>query len=58
MSTTIALVSEMNTLRAAVRAHKTRLDNACEVRDLAIEAAGIPVVYGRYQIDLDKDAWR
>ncbi len=58
MSTTNSLVSEMSTLRAAVRAHKTRLDNACEVRDLAIEAAGIPVVYGRYDINLDKDAWR
>ena len=57
-ATTQQLVSEMNTLRAAVRAHKEQIDNACEARDLAIEAAGIPVVHGRYALDFKNDAWR
>jgi hypothetical protein len=58
MSTTKSLVAELKALRMAVAAHKTLIDNACEARDLAIEAAGIQVVYGRYDIDFSKDGWR
>ncbi len=58
MSTTNSLVSELSTLRAAVAAHKTFIDNACEVRDMAIEAACIPVKFGRYDLDFSKDGWR
>jgi hypothetical protein len=58
MALTSDLVSELNTLRAATAAHKTLLDNACEARDMAIEAANIPVVYGRYDLDFAKDGWR
>lgn len=58
MSTTNSLVSEMNTLRAAVAAHRERVIAAQEARDMAIEAAGIPVKYGRYDLDFDRDAWR
>jgi len=58
MSTTNLLVSELATLRVAVAAHKSLIDDACEARDLAIEAACIPVKYGRYDLDFTKDGWR
>ncbi len=58
MNTTNSLVSELNSLRVAVAAHNALIDNACEARDLAIEAANIPVTYGRYDLDFAKDVWR
>lgn len=57
MSTTANLVSELATLRAAVAAHRALVVAACEVRDEAIEAVGITVTNGRYDLD-PKDEWR
>ena len=58
MNATNSLGAEMLTLRAAVAAHRELIINACEARTDAMELAGIPVKYGRYDIDLDKDGWR
>lgn len=57
MSTTHSLVSEMNTLKAAVAAHRERLTEAQWQRTLAMEAAGVPTKYGRYDIDSTNE-WR
>ena len=58
MSTTNSLVSEMLILRASVEAHRAKIIAAQEARDEAVEAANIPVVYGRYDLDFKNDAWR
>lgn len=52
------LLAEMTVLQAAVAAHRVKLVEAQDARDIAIEAAGIPTKYGRYDLDFDKDAWR
>jgi hypothetical protein len=57
-TTTQALVSEMNTLRAAVKAHHDKIVAAQVARDEAIEAACVPTKYGFYTVDLAKDGWR
>lgn len=57
MNTTATLVSELATLRVTVAAHRARVIDACEARTEAMEAAGVPVVYGRYDLDT-KDEWR
>lgn len=57
MKTTNSLVVEMVTLRQAVKAHRDLLTEAQWQRTLAMEAAGVPTLYGRYDLD-SKDEWR
>ena len=58
MSSTKQMVSEMNTLRAAVKAHHDKIVAAQVARDEAIEAANIPTKHGFYTVDLTKEGWR
>lgn len=57
MSTTNSLQAELATLKAAVKAHHDLLVEAQWQRTLAMEAAGVPVQYGRYVLD-SSDEWR
>lgn len=52
------LQAEHSFLRAAVDAHRAKIEAASEVLDEAIKFAGIPVDGGRYAIDLKKEGWR
>lgn len=59
MSTTAALLAELVTLRAAVKAHSDRIQEASWQRTLAMEFAGVPTKWGGAMYDLPKgEEWR
>ena len=58
MNSTKQMAVEMNTLRAAVKAHHDKIVAAQVARDEAIEAANIPTKHGFYTVDLSKEGWR
>lgn len=52
------LAQELQVLRCHLAAHRMLIDRAVDALDSAIEAARIPVRYGRYEIDLQEEGWR
>lgn len=55
---TSKLSAEYQVLKSAMDRHRARIQVAYEAYEDAKESAMLPTQYGRYTVDLDRDAWR